>query len=69
MKLVLWFLKKNGYTFGKIGEPVIMSSISADHCPENYRGANVFVRKDVLEEGLTKEFLDELGNKDGKRTT
>ena len=63
MKLVLWFLKKKVSLLGDFGngDPIVMSSISYDRTPLGYQGVEVFVKKEVLESGLTKEFLKEAG--------
>lgn len=64
MELVLWLLKKDGYIIGDPanGDPVVMKAISSDRCPIGYKGVSVYVKNDVLEKRLTKEFLKEIGN-------
>lgn len=60
MKLVLWFLKKNQSLYGNStkGDPVVMSAISSDECPVGYRGVKVLVKEEVLEKGLTEDFVE-----------
>lgn len=64
MKLPLWFLKKGCYVMGDAGkgDSILMASICKDHCPKGYKGVAVYVREDVLDKGLTKEFLEEMKN-------
>lgn len=66
MKLVLAFLKKNIHFMGNFseGNTVVMKQISFDRCPLGYKGVEVYVREDVLEKGLTDEFLEELGGEE-----
>ena len=64
MNLVTWFLKKNVHYFGSVStkSPIVMESINSDRCPIGYRGVEVLVREDVLENGLTEEFLKGISN-------
>lgn len=59
MNLVLAFLKKNIHYMGDFsdGDTVVMKIITSDRCPLGYRGVEVFVKKDVLDNGLTEDFL------------
>lgn len=59
MKLVLAFLKKNIHFMGNFseGNTVVMNQISFDRCPLGYKGVEVYVREDALNNGLTEDFL------------
>lgn len=57
MSLVLWFLKKNMTYMGKKDDNILMSAIPYDRTPLGYKGVEVFVKEDLLNNGLTEDFL------------